>query len=475
MTVVHVASEIAPIAKVGGLGDVVYGLARATAQEGHSVEVWLPNYDQIPTTELDHLERRTDHLWKASLHGVNLVLVDLPKYFHRGKIYGFHDDVDRFAHFSKAVVDALASQSHPPDVIHIHDWQTALIAPLVRTLKWNKTKIILTIHSLEHQGRALPHQIAFTGIDPSIMIDPRKSTDINLLMGGILCANTVVTVSPTYLNEILTPKKGQGLDVFLEQHRSKMHGILNGIDYSYWDPAKDPHLICPYTPSTLAGKAENKSHLRRRFGLREDDSPLIASVTRLVPQKAPELIEKGLHYTLKNGGQFILLGSSPIEEIGDHFANLKTKLEGPHAAFFLEYDEPLSHLVYAGADMLLVPSHFEPCGLTQMIALRYGAIPIVRATGGLKDSVIDYDDAGQPREKRSGFTFEAPDGDGVEGALGRALKVYKEKPDEWKQLILHGMNQDFSWKHSAQEYLKLYTYCYGTAIEIKDSNFGIIF
>lgn len=444
LTIVHVASEIAPIAKVGGLADVVYGLAKATQAAGHQVEVWIPKYDHIQSSQLDNFQRGEKGLFKAQLHGVNLTLIDDSKYFKRGKIYGCNDDIERFAHFAKAVIDGLKEQ--PPDIIHLHDWPTALIAPLVQALKW-KTRVIFTIHNLEYQGRCLPFQIAETGLTTQGMVDPRAPGDINFLMAGVTFSHFVTTVSPTYLKEILTPGKGHGLDDFLQQHRSKMRGILNGLDYSYWDPATDPYLVCPYSKQTLAGKAENKRHLQRRLGLKESDAPLVASITRLVPQKGPDLIEHGLRYTLEQDGQFVLLGSSPIPSMQTHFEQVQAELKGKGAAFCLIYDEPLSHLIYAAADLLLVPSIFEPCGLTQLIALRYGTLPVARATGGLRDTVFDCD---------NGFTFDYPDNKGVEGALGRAFRIYRENPKQWKELMHHGMDQDFSWKHSAQEYLSLY-------------------
>lgn len=439
---------------------MVYGLSRATIQEGHQVEVWLPKYDQIKNDQLKKLQKKQNGIWSAEFDGLHLKLFQAEKYFNRGTIYGCIDDIERFSHFAHLVITFLQKLPRPPDVIHLHDWPTALVAPLMRLPKFldkfRNTKLIFTIHNLEHQGRCLPHQIAVTGLPPTGMEDPRLKTDINLLIGGVTFSDWVTTVSPTYLNEILTPLGGHGLDAFLNKNRTKLRGILNGIDIDYWNPETDPHLAHPYSVHSLQSKRENKRALRSKLGLKEDETPLVASITRLVPQKGPHLIELGLSYTLKHGGQFVLIGSSPMKEIQAQFDKLKAKVQGERAAFHFNYNEPLAHLVYAAADLLLIPSIFEPCGLTQMIALRYGAVPVVRATGGLKDTVFDWETSKQSLGLRNGFTFDFPDNAGIEWGLGRALRTYREKPEEWQEIMRHGMTQDFSWKQSAKEYLELY-------------------
>jgi starch synthase len=455
MYIAHVTSELAPFAKVGGLADVVYGLAKATAEAGHHVEVWLPKYGQIKASDLQGLTALDGHV-SAKLGPLSLKLIEEPELFHREAIYGYRDDVERFCHFVHKVVQQLQEQKPFPDVIHLHDWPVALVAPLIAHLSLPNTRILLTIHNLEHQGRCLPHQIAATGLkQSSILEDPRKPGDCNLLMTGIHFSDWITTVSPTYLQEILTPAGGHGLDRFLEGYKAKLRSVLNGIDSDYWNPTSDIHLISHYGVKTLRKKEGNKRHLRKLLGLGQEQKPLVASITRLVPQKGPELIEAGLRYTLQRGGQFLLIGNSPIPEMQSHFTELAQELSSSEVAFALTYNEPLAHLAYAAADLLLIPSHFEPCGLTQMIAMRYGAIPVVRATGGLKDTVFDWDTSSEPPEKRNGFRFETADREGVEETLERAFRLYQQ-PKVWQRLMIQAMEQDFSWNQSMQKYLALY-------------------
>ncbi len=411
MHILHVAAELAPIAKVGGLADVLLGLPKAQTQLNQQVTILLPNYDTIQPP--------------LPNSNVNLLLLDSPdNHFKRGTIYGCSDDTERFLAFCHLAAEQI--QTLKPDIVHLHDWQTCALTALI-------PNTILTIHNLAYQGQcntlSLPHLDAF-----------QKDDHYNLLAGGIRLAKQVTTVSPTYAKEALTPEYGCGLEPLLQENKKKFHGILNGIDTDYWNPKTDPHLSHHYDADSLETKAKLKAELQAKLGLKQDlKKPLIASVTRLVPQKGPEYIKEALHYSINNEAQFVLLGSSPIEEIQNDFSNLKD----PNLATCLEYNEELAHQIYAAADLFIVPSLFEPCGLTQMIALRYGTLPLVRMTGGLADTI---------KNEINGFTFETE----LTPTLAKAIETWYEKPEKWKKIQQTGITTDFSWKRSAAEYLALY-------------------
>ncbi len=468
MKIVHVASEMAPIAKVGGLGDVVHGLAKQLAREGHDVEIILPKYDCLHLEWLSELQiqqrslcvvegahRYDNTVWSALVDGLKVIFIEAHHpsyYFSRGAIYGFSDDVDRFAYFSRAAVNYLKEKE--PDIIHIHDWQTAPIAPLCKEIG-GFGKIVLTVHSLGHQGQCLPLVLQRIGLHNTLplMQDSHTPTLANFLKGGIVYADALTTVSPNYEKEIKTPEGGCGLHTVLCAQQNKLKGILNGIDTDFWNPEKDPYLVALYNDKTVtSGKKENRRHLSRHLGLKELDVPLVAVVTRLVFQKGLHLIKHGLLRTLEKGGQCVLLGSSATPEVAAEFLELN---KHPNCAICIDKDEALAHLIFAAADLFLIPSLFEPCGLTQLIALRYGTVPIARMTGGLVDTVFDVDTSERPEALRNGFTFDFPDKQGVNWALDRALACWQDKK-RFQQLIQHGMQLDLSWKRAAQEYLSVY-------------------
>lgn len=476
MYIIHVASEVAPIAKVGGLADVVTGLAKEVAKHGHVVEIILPKYDCIDYALLKDLKveyqeiwsydgpyRSHNTVWSAKLDYLKIWLLESHHpafFFNRGKIYGCPDDIDRFIYFSRAALEFLFKAEKKPDVLHLHDWPTALIAPLYKEmytpLGFKTGGTILTIHNLEHQGKCSLQNLTRAGLrgedflSPDKMQDPFQPSLINLLKGGIEYGDFITTVSPNYEKEIKTPEGGCGLNPTLIKHQNKLKGILNGIDEGYWNPETDAFLASSYNFQSIGhGKAVNKAKLRQRLSLKESKGPIVCSITRLVPQKGPDLIKHALERTLEKGGQFILLGVSPVSEIDKIFRQMQKNLsKTKNAAFHFEYDEALAHLVYAGSDMIIVPSLYEPCGLTQMIALHYGTIPLVRTTGGLVDTVFDG---------KNGFTFDFPDAAGVDWALDRAFETFLKKPDKWKTLIQEGMSQDLGWKKSADVYLKIYS------------------
>ena len=493
MHIIHIASELAPVAKVGGLADVIYGLSKELSRLGHKVEIILPKYDCLHFGELKHL--RVEHrelwsfdgpthinntIWSAEMNGLKLLLIEPhhPLYlFSRGMIYGCHDDIDRFTYFSRTAMEYLFKSGKQPDAIHVHDWPTALIPVLYQEmylpLGYRAGGTILTIHNMQHQGKCHPEHLTRIGLKgknyltPDKMQDPSSLDLVNLLKGGIEYAHKVTTVSPTYEKEICTPEGGFGLETVLTRHRKKLSGVLNGIDEDFWNPEKDDHLIEKYPThgisinnlsAVLEGKKENRRYLRTHLRLQTSDAPIVACVTRLVPQKSPELIKHALLRTLEKGGQFILLGSTPIQELHKEFEALQEELRlNENVAVLMDKDEAMAHLIFAAADMFLIPSLFEPCGLTQLISLRYGTIPVARKTGGLADTVFDVDTSVQPVEKRNGFTFDLPNKEGVDGALTRAFDYFKREPQKWHSLMINGMGQDLSWKRAAPEYLSLYT------------------
>lgn len=491
MHIVQIVTELCPVAKVGGLGDVIYGLSKELSRQKHHVEIILPKYDTLHYDDLENLKveqreiwsydgtaRYNNTVWSAQLDGLKLLLLEAHHplfYFNRGMIYGCPDDIDRFAYFSRTAMEFLLKSGRHPDAIHVHDWPTALVPVLYkemyRSLGMRAGGTVLTIHNMEHQGKCQPFNLTKIGLrgdsylSPDKMQDPHLPGHLNLLKGGIVYADKVTTVSPNYEKEIQSSEGGFGLHTTLIENRKKLKGILNGIDEDFWNPEKDKHLVQKYAThgigqgklsQVLEGKKENKKFLRQHFRLKETNTPLIACVTRLVPQKSPDLIKYALQSTLAKGGQFVLLGTTPIPAVQKEFEALQIELKNnPNGAVFLDKDEALAHQIYAAADLFVIPSLFEPCGLTQLIALRYGAVPIARQTGGLADTVFDIETSTRPYEERNGFTFEFPDRKGIDWALNRALE-YSRDPKKWQSIIYNGIRQDFSWKHVAPEYIALY-------------------
>ena len=469
MEIVHIASELAPVAKVGGLGDAIYGLSKALQKKGHRVRIFLPKYDTLDTSHLQDLkiiEKKflvseenisiQNTLYCAQHNGLEIFLLDTHhplQYFNRGQIYGEADDPKRFLFFCKAISKLLLKEQKPPDIIHLHDWPAAGATLFLK----DTIPTLFTIHNMEHQGVCSPSLLESLEIeyDESEIQDPTETDSVNLLKAGIKYSTRITTVSPTYLKEIQTPEYGFGLEKELILRKKNIRGILNGIDTTYWDPQKDPHLTKNYSAEDVTqGKRANKQKIQQKLSLEpQPEKPLVVSVTRLAPQKGPDLIHYGLEESAKLGAQFVLLGMASEKKIHLQFEELKKQHEAnPNIAIFLSYDEALSHLLYAGSDMFFMPSIFEPCGASQMIALRYGSIPLVRATGGLKDSVQDSRYAKQP----NGFTFNTPDNKGVLSLLERAFGLFFEKPKEWQELVQRAMKTDLSWDASAIKYLELY-------------------
>lgn len=459
MRIVHIAAEFAPIAKAGGLGEVIVGLCRELNRSGHSVDVIIPKYGFISLNKNTKQSQfkclaNTHTMWSTEIEGCRLHLLEADC-FNRGEIYGYEDDLPRFIYFSRAALDYLQLQNKPIDALHLHDWHAALCAPLIKDIFKDLPvrKVILSLHNIEYQGKCAAADLDAVGMKGETYLVKEKLQDdnpkfpktVNLLKGGIVYADAIVPVSPSYAKEILTPEHGFNLDRTLRGVQGKIFGILNGIDTTLWNPAQDRALIVNYTvASALKGKELNRGH----FHLDQRKRPWVGAVTRLVPQKGPELLEAALEKTVEMGGSFLLLGSSPIPKIQDHFNRLKERYRA-HPQVFLQcsYDEALAHLIYASLDLLIVPSRFEPCGLTQLIAMRYGTIPVVRATGGLKDTVF---------EGQNGFSFSDATIPSMSGALERACRVFRSDPEAFQGLMQRGMNGDLGWRKPAQEYVKLY-------------------
>ncbi len=479
LKIVHVATEIAPLAKVGGLGDVMLGLSKELIRLGHSSVVFLPHYDCLDMSCLSHIQIIKENFltffegtWhkntisQTTIEGIPVILID-PQHedslFRRGSIYGEEDDARRFLYFSRAVFDFLSKNS-PVDVIHLHDWQVAPLAPLIKKENPQLTKkIVYTIHNLAYQGVVPGEQIESIALskdemlEPHALQDPTKKNFVNLMKGGITFSDEITTVSPTFAKEALTKKGGFGLDQTLKTHKSKFSGILNGIDSDFWSPLKDKYLPIHYAPSDLKGKFLLQTLLKNQVELSVCDRPLIGCIARLVPQKGLPLIRHAIEFIPKMGGQFILLGSSPIESINEEFYKLKEELKNnSNVHLILNSQEEMAHLIFAACDMFIVPSCFEPCGLTQMIALHYGTVPVVRKTGGLADTVFDIDFSSLPEEKRNGYTFETEKTADFEKALLRAFSCWKNTPQKWQHLIQKGMSSDLSWTDPAKKYVTLY-------------------
>ena len=486
MYVVMIASECAPAAKVGGLADVVFGLSRELELRGHAVEIILPKYDCMRLDQVWGLHG-IDHdlwvpwdggairctVWFGFVHGRKCFFIEphcAQAFFDRGTYYGFWDDPERFAFFSKAALEFLSKSNKRPDVIHTHDWQTALVPVLLYELYAHAgladQRVCHTIHNFRHQGTTGPGILRATGLNrpeyfgaPDRMGDEFDRHSINLLRGAILYSNAVTTVSPHHAWEARHTDLGFGLGHALHLHQDKFVGILNGLDYEMWNPETDPHIPQHFGATTLDRKAANTAALRERMLLRDGRRPILAYVGRLDTQKGLHLIRHALFFALEQDAQFVLLGSGSEHGINEDFWHLKLRLnDNPDCHLEIGYDEDLAHLIYAGADLLVMPSLYEPCGLTQMIALRYGTVPVVRAVGGLKDTVFDRDYSALPPQQRNGFVFEHADPLGLESALDRALGLWRNEPALFRQLVLQGMACDYSWNHPGQRYLDLYEF-----------------
>ncbi|MEB3336060.1 MAG: glycogen synthase, partial [Leptolyngbyaceae bacterium] len=390
-------------------------------------------------------------------------------FFNRGCYYGCSDDDMRFIFFSKAALEFLLQSNKRPDVIHCHDWQTGLVpvvlAEIYKHHGMANQRVCYTIHNFKHQGIAGSEALRATGLNNAgyyfhydRLLDNFNPFALNLMKGGIVYSNAVTTVSPHHAWEAHYTDISCGLGHTLHLHQDKFTGVLNGIDYDFWNPERDRYIPYAYTPETLEVKAKNKQALRQRLLLQEVDKPIICYIGRLDHQKGVHLVHHAMYYALSRGAQFVLLGSATETGINLHFWHEKQHLnDNPDCHLELGCNEELSHLIYAGADMIVVPSNYEPCGLTQMIGLKYGTVPIVRGVGGLVNTVFDRDyDPNKPSNQRNGYVFQDTDPPALESAMERAISLYFQYPEKFRELVLQGMEYDYSWNHPGGDYLKIY-------------------
>ena len=475
MQIVFASAECAPFVKTGGLGDVAGSLPAALVRAGAEVIVMVPKYATIKAEYKAQMEHFSDFyvslgwrneycgLEKLEHDGVTYMFVDNERYFARDYPYGFFDDGERFAFFSKAITESL---QHLPagfecDILHCNDWQTALAPVFLREFYqglplYDRVKTVFSIHNVAFQGQfsdTVMEDILGVAHIPAAASQLRcDACSINYMLGALRYADAITTVSPTYANEIQTPEFGEGLDGVLRERSYALQGILNGIDVAGFDPATDKRIAANYTVEDRSGKAVCKAKLQEELGLEvRDDRPLMVMVTRLTRQKGMDLVMYALDRILAGGVQVAVLGTGD-RDYEDGLRYFQDKYPGTMAAR-IEFDPALSQRMYAAADMFLMPSKFEPCGLSQIIAMRYGTLPIVRETGGLKDTVIPYNEF---TGEGTGFSFSNFNGDEMGDAVFRAARLFWDNRDAWNQLVTQAMSQDFSWTRSADKYLDLY-------------------
>lgn len=475
MQIVFASAECAPFVKTGGLGDVAGSLPAALVRAGAEVIVMVPKYATIKDEYKAQMEHFSDFyvslgwrneycgLEKLEHDGVTYMFIDNERYFARDYPYGFFDDGERFAFFSKAITESL---QHLPagfecDILHCNDWQTALAPVFLREFYqglplYDRVKTVFSIHNVAFQGQfsdTVMEDILGVAHIPAAASQLRcDACSINYMLGALRYADAITTVSPSYANEIQTPEFGEGLDGVLRERSYALQGILNGIDVAGFDPATDKRIAANYTVEDRSGKAVCKAKLQEELGLEvRDDRPLMVMVTRLTRQKGMDLVMYALDRILAGGVQVAVLGTGD-RDYEDGLRYFQDKYPGTMAAR-IEFDPALSQRMYAAADMFLMPSKFEPCGLSQIIAMRYGTLPIVRETGGLKDTVIPYNEF---TGEGTGFSFSNFNGDEMGDAVFRAARLFWDNHDAWNQLVTQAMSQDFSWTRSADKYLDLY-------------------
>ncbi|KRL86132.1 glycogen synthase GlgA [Ligilactobacillus apodemi] len=472
MKVLFTAAECAPFFKTGGLGDVAGALPKSIAKKGNEVRVVLPFYTTMPEQYqaqlVDLFNFNVAVGWRNAYCGVKLLEMDGIKYyfldnkyyFDRPEVYGYYDDGERYAFFQQAVIELMERIEYIPDILHVNDYHTAFIPFLLREkYSWIKVfehiKTVLTIHNLEFQGQygsdVMPELFGMSTerYDDGTI---RMGTAVNFMKAGILYADRVNTVSPSYASEIQTPEFGCGLDGILRMVDYKLSGILNGIDYDNFDPNNDPALVANFTAKDLSGKAKNKAALQEKFGLPvRKDVPLIGVVSRLTYQKGFQLVVQEMANLMQFDVQFVLLGTGYANF--EHDFNYFAGRYPDKCSVAIDFDVDLAQQIYAGCDLFLMPSAFEPCGLSQLISMRYGTLPVVHQIGGLRDSVWAYD----PLKKvGTGFGFEEFSSYWMMEQLKLAIDVYNNQPKVWKKMMKTAMKSDFSWDSASQNYLDLY-------------------
>jgi starch synthase len=480
MKIAYVSSEVMPFAKTGGLADVAGALPKELYNLGNDVKVFMPKYYQINEHDYNHQYDSLIGEVKVSTGGyehlvhvfygklpnsnVDIYFIHYPNFFHRKSLYtNDWDEDDRFILFSKSVIHIMQKLGWGPDIINVNDWQAALIPVLLKErYSWDRlfhhTKTVLTIHNIGYQGRfeidsykkaELPSELYE---NHGILV---HEGDSNFLKAGILYADTINTVSDTYAKELLTPEYGAGMDGYLWTRHTDFFGILNGVDYSIWNPETDKYLPHNYSVNNMAGKLKNKKFLLEKLGLKfKSEVPVIGIVSRLAIQKGFDIIGSVLKDLLQLNLQFVVLGSG--EELYENMLQ-KAAIQNPDKiAVYFGYSEEIAHLIEAGSDIFLMPSRYEPCGLNQIYSLKYGTVPVVRKTGGLADTVQDWNEYNQfGQDIGNGFSFYEYSGDALLRSVERAINDFQNK-HVWRKIQQNGMEKDYSWKHSAEEYVKLY-------------------
>ena len=459
MRIAHLSAEVSPFAKSGGLGDVAGALPKAQAALGHDVSVWMPFYRQMRESVRDP-EVVSDGVLRSTLPGsdVPVYFIEHDEFFDRKHLYspnasGYDDGILRYSYFVRAVFAAMHRLWNAPQILHAHDWHTAL-APM--SIAWNRewifndTKSVLTIHNLAYQGIYAPSMYGALGLPMELFPQVEFDGAINLMKGGIVAADVITAVSPTFAREITTSAGGFGLDGMLRMRRDRLIGIVNGIDPLVWNPETDPKIAHNYNASSIEAKLQNRRALLESLGMDANDRGLVIGVVgRLTHQKGFDLLFPVLGDLIAAGVRFVMLGSGE--------PSLETQMHqfsgGGRFWAYVGFEDDLAHRIEAGADAFLMPSRFEPCGLNQMYSLAYGTPPIVRRTGGLADTVIGYD--GTNRTVATGFTFDDATPAALRDTVLWAQRCYHD-PVLWTQLALNGMSQDYSWKHSAEMYCEVY-------------------
>ena len=468
MKVLFAAAEVSPFAKTGGLSNVAGSLPKAMHGLGVDARVILPLYSCVAEEYRREMEflfhidvelswrRQYCGVFSLERDGVTWYFLDNEYYFKRDGLYGYYDDAERFAFYSTAIVSILPRLGWTPEIIHCNDWQTALVPVYLREMHgapYDGIRTVFTIHNVEYQGRFPADTMSYVFGLPQELYDGgllRFDGEVNLMKGALYKADRITTVSPTYAQELRSPLGAFGLHEIIEENSYKLSGIINGIDYDVYDPERDSLIFAHYNKDDLAGKAENKRRLQQQLGLRQDaEHPLIGCVSRLVYAKGFDMILELLDQIMDRGVQMVVLGT------GDHWyedwlREAQVRWSGRFASC-IQFSDELASKIYAGADLFLMPSRSEPCGLTQMIAMRYGTVPLVRQTGGLKDTVRPY-----PQPDSNGFSFFDCDAGHLMQTIHYALDTYYTDKNAWNGLIRRGMETDFTWTRSARDYLKIY-------------------
>lgn len=472
MKIAMAATESAPFIKVGGLGDVMGALPKELVELGHEVMVLLPKYNLIPEKYEEEFsfnreieipfkyDKKKCGIFEYHLDGVRYIFLENDAYFKRERVYGHTDDAQRYAFFNRAVLRVMEELDFKADILHVHDWHAAMLPFLVREdeqfKKFNEdVKTMLTIHNLLYQGPYSKETFLSNYEMDAKYFDEGKvewNGKFNMLKTGLLYADCITTVSPTYRDEILTEQFGEDLHPFLQEREADFIGILNGIDTLAYNPATDLMIAKEYDHTSMEEKAANKRALQKKFELPvRGDIPLLVMVSRLSKQKGVDVLIETLPKLLEDSDvQFLLLGTG--EEKNEQFFRQLAEDYPEKVGIYIGFDEALAHLIYAGADIFLMPSHFEPCGLSQLISMRYGTVPVANKTGGLQDTIEEYDES---KHTGTGFLSDFSQGESFAAALGRALQLYL-KPEHWEMIKQNGMIGDYSWAHSAKEYAKEY-------------------